>query len=1345
MENASGLPTRDDIRTELLRLVGEALGEELPPIPGDTPILDFVVSSLALVEGMRRIYERFGVLISIRRVLEGQITLDGLASYIEQQLSAPRARQIETPPSAAEQDSAAATRVKFAPSQRHVGFLTRYSPEAAAAFNEPLAARLEGPLNLRALQAAIDAVADRYEALGTSLSPDEDELSVHSTRRFELPVTSCRAGELDEKLAEIVHRPFLPGQRLFRAELLKESDHRHVLVLLSHRLVVDIEALQVVFGELAAFYSAYSTDGEPSAGFPGLQWTDYLAMGQSAIALEAREAARVFWQETLSEAWPHLELPADHPRPPVKRYGGARLVLPLERELCERANTSGGSAGLALPHFVFAAWSAFLNRLSGQRDLVVGVRSAPLYLEPGQRVVAQTRNMLPVRLDIDSTRNFEQHVRSTAADVAVAERNRHFSLAELIQLGNLPRDQSRSPLFTAAFQQQHWDAPPAFGSMRVSFVQLPVPGAAYDIELILAISPDGAHLMCDFSTELFQPETIERWMHGLLALLRAGLDDPGAACRSLPVMTSADRRKLLVEWNSTGTAYPEEKTVLDLFTEQVSARPDAPAVRCEESRWTYRQLAGRVEALAGQLSSDGVVPGDRVAILLERSPDLVAALLAAWRVGALYVPLDGGFPRKRLAYMLADAGASACVTSSALAPLIPEEFDGRVLCVDEVNQRAPGATDSARRATSSGSAYLIYTSGSTGQPKGVEVGHRGLVNVLLSVQALIGFGAGDVMMAITTVSFDISTVELLIPLIAGGVVDIVPDGVVADGVALAAMITSHAPDFMQATPSTWKAVLAAGWRGDKTLSLGSAGESLSRELAEQLLPKGRALWDVYGPTETTVYSAASIVQSAPDQPVPIGRPLSNTQVYVLDEDRQPVPIGAVGELYIGGDGLARGYWGRPELTAERFVQSPFQPGARLYRTGDLARYLPSGELVCLGRVDDQVKIHGVRVELGEIESALRRVPGVRDAVASAWRDARGDLQLVGHVIPDRVSPSVAAIRAELREHLPEVMIPPHILFSEAFPLTANGKIRRGQLPVPGGTAGRPVAPMEMPETPTERLLAECWGRVLELDAASIGRDSDFMDLGGHSLLMTPLMVEVRRSFDVSFRLREFFDAPTIRSFAKLIAERRRTVTASQPERRPGGSARPSDWGRQRMATLLRESELPPSIAPARGMSYRPSGANQDGAVDRGDRLPGRLHHRRHPEDHQRRGALPGAAKARAGRQGAHRATDALLRCLARGRTLAGRLALATARGGRRRDAAEIGDGGPHLRHAGARGGCHPARRRAREFHLSLRSAAGHQRAGAPRGDSVRIRGPHQARPSPVDSGDLADGRAVHLP
>ena len=612
------------------------------------------------------------------------------------------------------------------------------------------------------------------------------------------------------------------------------------------------------------------------------------------------------------------------------------------------------------------------------------------------------------------------------------------------------------------------------------------------------------------------------------------------------------------------------------------AGPDRVAIRSGGAALTYAQLMARCEQIAAMLHQSGVAAGDRAAVLLPRTPDLVAAMFAIWRVGATYVPLDPDVPKKRIAFMLEDAEVRAVVTSRDLTSLVEERPGVRHLCVDE--QPTAGAAPPAA-SRSSDSAYVIYTSGSTGQPKGVEITHRSLLNCLFGAQNALKFSSSDSLLAITTPAFDISTVELFLPLITGGVLELGEDGLAADGIRLAERIDGCKPSYVQATPSTWKAVLAAGWDGNKDLCIGATGEALSRELAEQLIARGRTVWNLYGPTEITVWAAAHQVMSAPGEAVRIGRPWANTQLYILDEQRQPVPIGAVGELYIGGDGLARGYVRRPELTRERFVASPFAPGERLYRTGDLARYLPNGDVICLGRIDHQAKIHGYRVELEEVEASLRTVSGIRDAVVTAWIDPNGDRQLVAHVLASDGSPTAAEIRERLRETLPEAMIPPYIRFADAFPLTTSGKVDRGALPAPDAArrAARTVVP---PETATERQVAEIWAKVLRLGATQMGRDDDFMDLGGHSLKMTQLMVEVRKLAGVRFSMRDFFAASTLWKFAALIDELKR-APASEAGTYMAMHARDSEWGKQRMIFLRREAELPPNIAPARGLTFQP--------------------------------------------------------------------------------------------------------------------------------------------------------------
>lgn len=1187
MPRANGKFDASRIREELERIIINGIGhDDVHSIPHDIPILDLGINSLALVDGMRQVYDHFGVLVSIRRVIEGQITIGSLALYIEQELSSQQLLKQHVQTTSQWQTE---RQVPLAPSQQHIGFLTRYSNEANAAHNVTLSVRLNGALHGPALHAAIEEVGNRYESLRTLLSPDQNTLDVGKGETLELIVSPVSSEQLQERLTDIVTRPFEIGKRLFRAELLRLSEAEHVLALISHGLVLESRALRLILKEIADLYQVFSHDQNANAVTLTLQWTDYLALGDTTEAKEAKKQSEDYWQRIFDSGVPLLELPTDHPRPAIKKYSGSRMDLQLDPAINKRLRVFANSENVSPETVLLAAFSIFMHRLSGLDDIVVGVESERLYLDDNAPAIANTRDMLPLRMQYDAAKGFREYIHAQAGSLAQVNLHRNLSFAELVQLLDVPRDQSRSPLFTVAFRAQQNETTPVFEGLECEYLSLPASGARYDLELLVQSQNEMLILLCDYSTELFEEETITRWLNGMVTMLDSGLQDASQACDILPVMTSREREKILFEWNKTGKVFPREQTVFDAIRNQALASSEATAVRYEDSLLNYGQLMERVEQIAGALHHHGIKCGDRVGILMKRSLDLIPSLLAVWRVGAVYVPVDIGFPKQRIAYVFSDADVQIVVTNREVSALV-EELGLNTLCVEDIATYMDSNLEYIESANGSDSAYIMYTSGSTGKPKGVEIKHSALLNCLMAVTNYVEFTSESSMLALTTISFDISTAEIFMPLMAGGYVELGEDGLVADGIRLVERIESCTPSHIQLTPSCWKVVLSAGWDGRDDTCLLTTGEAISRDLAEQVLQRCRALWNLYGPTETTVYSSACRIESAPHEPIRIGRPLPNTQMYILDKNHQPVPIGAVGDLYIAGEGLAIAYWQRPELTAERFIENPFRAGEQMYFTGDLARYLPDGSIVCLGRLDDQVKIHGVRVELGEVESALRGIAGVQDAVVVSWQDARGDSQLVAHVILDDKDITAHKLRTHLREQLPEVMVPPYILFTDSFPKTASGKIQRAALPASNAAhqehADQGVEP---PATVTERRLANGWASILGIDPKVIGRDSDFMDLGGHSLLMTLLIVEVRKLFQVTFHLREFFSAPTLRKFAALIDERRPSNSGQRPNiGRTPASARTSEWARQRMAFLQREAELPRYIAPARGMAYQPA-------------------------------------------------------------------------------------------------------------------------------------------------------------
>lgn len=593
-------------------------------------------------------------------------------------------------------------------------------------------------------------------------------------------------------------------------------------------------------------------------------------------------------------------------------------------------------------------------------------------------------------------------------------------------------------------------------------------------------------------------------------------------------VSAEDRRKLLELWNDTRREYPREACLHELVEAQVAKTPGAVAVEFQGEKLTYAELNARANQLAHRLRKMGAGPETMVAFCLHRSLHLAITTLGILKSGAAYVPLDPEFPKDRLDFMCADTKASALVVEESLRHLLNADTK-RIVVVDTDSSSI--ATESTanppRTARSENLSYVIYTSGSTGRPKGVMIEHRGVVNELLSLSREPGFTAADTMLAVSTMSFDISVSEIFLPLIVGGRVVIASRNVAQDGRMLRQLVEESRPTLMHPTPITWRMLIEAGWEGSPQLKIGSTGEPLPRALADRLLLKGASVWNLYGPTETTIWSTLCRVEDD-GRPIHVGRPMDNTMLYVLDENRQLVPPGAEGELYIGGDGVARGYLNRPELTEEKFVPDPFSktPGARMYRTGDLVRYRPDGNLECLGRMDFQVKIRGLRIELGEIETALGRQPNVREAVVIAHHDTSGEKCLVAYLVcGSGVRPVPENLRQTLKERLPEYMVPAFYIFLDEFPRLPNGKVARALLPAPTKTAGNVSRKVILPANARQLLLVQTWEEILGVSPVST--DDNFFDLGGHSLLAMAISSRVEKRTGKHISLADFYRHPTV--------------------------------------------------------------------------------------------------------------------------------------------------------------------------------------------------------------------------
>jgi amino acid adenylation domain-containing protein len=717
----------------------------------------------------------------------------------------------------------------------------------------------------------------------------------------------------------------------------------------------------------------------------------------------------------------------------------------------------------------------------------------------------------------------------------------------------IPRDPSRLPLVSVLFnvdQAVSGDAL-SFAGLQVSYRSNPRSFENFEIFINAAETKGQVVLECQFNVDLFSQETIRRWLAAYEELLRGMVADDQRPLAAVPILPAAERTKIVYEWNATFSDFPRQTTLPRLFEEQAAKTPDRVAVVCEDASVTFGELDQRANRVARHLRAIGVKKDVLVGLCVGRSIDMLVGLVGILKAGGAYVPLDPAFPRDRLAFMMEDSKMPVLVTEDALAAELPAH-GARIVRLD--GEREALANESAapldRGDDDAGPehpAYVIYTSGSTGKPKGVCVPHRAVVNFVTSMAKEPGLTDQDVLLAVTTLSFDIAVLELHLPLSAGAKIVLATREVATDGALLRDRIAQHGVTVMQATPSTWRLLLAAGWKGDEHFKILCGGEALPRELAGELTRRGGSVWNMYGPTETTVWSTCYRVSNPPGR-ILIGKPIANTTVYVMDERLEPVPVGVPGELHIGGDGVTLGYLNRPELTQERFVASPFDASTKLYKTGDVVRYLPDGNIEYLRRNDNQVKLRGYRIELGEIEAVLSAGPGVKQAVVVLREMRPGDVRLVAYVVADG-APSDADLRAHLRSRLPEYMTPQHFVTLPSFPLTPNGKIDRKALPLPAVEQGAAAGEYVAPRTPTETAIATVFQQVLGVRRVSI--DDNFFELGGHSLLAAQAFSRLERDHGIVLPLRKMFESPTIAGLARTVAgPQKMAETAAAPQRIP---------------------------------------------------------------------------------------------------------------------------------------------------------------------------------------------------
>ncbi|HEX8695784.1 MAG TPA: amino acid adenylation domain-containing protein [Longimicrobium sp.] len=1041
--------------------------------------------------------------------------------------------------------------------QERMWFLSQFTP-GNPMYNVPVAILVPASIDREALERALTVVVRRHEALRTTFRMDaggELKQVVHPPFPVKVEVFDLRhrvggdfARDVEALVAEEGSRPFdVARLPLFRVSLLRVSQEHYAQVVTMHHIITDGWAYPLVNREMFDLYEGFVTGSVPELPEPTLRYADYAVWQRRYLTGETLDKQVSFWREHLRGA-PPLDLPGDRPRPPVLTYRGRfhrfRVPLDVTRRLREICREEAATLNMVL----MAGFYAFLQKYSGQDDIVVGTLLGNRSRAELEQVVGVFVNTAALRMDLSGDPVFRDVVRRTKKVVLEADLHQDLPFEKLVDLLGVERDLSRHPVFQAlyfhhTFARSHFaedtgDEPGVLPSQPISpahEVSLVDTGVAkFDLQIATIEFPDGLSAVAEYSTDLFDPATMARMCAHFVTLLDHAGRAPDSRLSRLSLLGGDERRALLEEWGVGPALAAPAAPLHRRFEAQAARTPGALAVVAGGERLTYGELDAWANRVAAELRSRGAGPGTIVGVAMERSAALPAALLGILKSGAAYLPLDPSYPAERVSFMLSDSGAALVLTESALRDALPADAPEAVLCPPrpspgETVERPDVAVAPADRA------YLIYTSGSTGRPKAVEVEHRGASAFLAAMAAGPGIAAGDVLLAVTTISFDISVLELFLPLVAGARVVIASREEAADAPALARLLEAEGATAMQATPSTWRMLVQSGWAGRPSLRVLSGGEALTPDLAEDLLAHAGEVWNVYGPTETTVWSTAHRVAEPGDGIVPIGRPVAGTRVYVLDRAGEPCPVGVPGELCIGGAGVARGYLGRPELTAERFVPDPFSaaPGARMYRTGDRVRWRADGTLAFLGRTDFQVKLRGHRIELGEIESVLLRHPAVAAAAALVREDVPGDQRLAAYVVPAAggEAPSADDLRAWLRERLPEYMVPGAFVALESLPTTTSGKVDRRALPVPEAPAAAEdefVAPRNV----VEEMLAEIWAEVLRREP--IGVTDNFFQLGGHSLLATQVISRVAQTFAVELPIRDFFAAPTIAGLAEAI-------------------------------------------------------------------------------------------------------------------------------------------------------------------------------------------------------------------
>ncbi|MDM9379445.1 amino acid adenylation domain-containing protein [Chlorogloeopsis sp. ULAP01] len=1025
--------------------------------------------------------------------------------------------------------------------QQGLWFINQLTPDTPT-YNIPIVINFKGCINLIALQDSLNEIIRRHEVLRTSFTVKDGQpvqvvneavivtLSVEDLRSLS---ENERIQEAQRLVTEFAQQPFdLSAQSLLRSKILQLNDKNYQLLVTLHHIIADGWSTSILIKELTALYEAFSTAKlSPLPKLP-IQYRDFVNWQRKWLDGERTQSLLSYWKQKLQDELPVLNLPTDRPRSPVQTFNGTQAKLVLSQTLTKALKKLSHQEGVTLFMTLLAAFKTLLYRYTGQTDILVGSPIANRNRAETKSLIGFFVNVLVLRTDLSGDLNFQEllaRVKSTALEAYI---HQDLPFEKLVKELQPSRDLSYNPLFQVMFVLQNLPKPNLnLTDVSVNYEEGYNGTSKFDLTLFMEDCERGLIATCEYNTDLLNADTINRMLGHFQTLLESIVSDPKQYISQLQLLTPSEIQQLLVDWNDTKTDYPQNKCIHHLFEEQVEKTPDAIALIFDNQKLTYRDLNNRANQLAHYLQELGVKPEVIVGVCMKRSPEMVIALLAILKAGGAYVPLDPAYPQERLTFMLKDSQAKVMLTQTHLVELF-DKLNLHIVCTDRDLQllSQQSAENLFSEVKTHHLAYVIYTSGSTGIPKGVAIEHQSCVALLTWSREVFTDNDLAGVLASTSICFDLSVFELFVPLSWGGKVILVENALHLPSLATEVSLVNTVPSIIAE-------LLQLDGIPSCVRTVNLAGEPLQNQLVQQIYQNHhiQKVFNLYGPSEDTTYSTFTQVNR--DEKVTIGRPIANTQIYLLDSNLQPVPIGVPGEIYLGGAGLARGYLNRPELTKEKFISSPFSNKleSRLYKTGDLARYLPDGNLEYLGRIDHQVKIRGFRIELGEIENALLKHPVVREVVVLAREDKQGDKQLVAYIValPEQI-PTVNELRTYLKKLLPEYMVPSVFIFLDTLPLLPNGKVDRRALPVPEVVRPTLTTTYKAPQSEMEQQIAKLWQEVLHLD--KVGIHDNFFDLGGHSLLMLKVNNELRAILQQDISVVTMFQHPTIYSLAQYLSQ-----------------------------------------------------------------------------------------------------------------------------------------------------------------------------------------------------------------